>query len=84
MVGALQEFVADHVTHKAPMASLTGVRLAGRCNNFDSDKAVRELGFRQTPIRQALIDEIIWLIERGHVNLPVHSFRKHFGSTEKK
>ncbi|WP_396956113.1 hopanoid-associated sugar epimerase [Nitrosomonas sp.] len=84
MVGALQEFVADHVTHKAPMASLTGVRLAGRCNNFDSDKAVRELGFRQTPIRQALIDEIIWLIETGHVNLPVHSFRKHFGSTEKK
>lgn len=84
MVGVLQEFVADHVTHKAPMAPLTGVRLAGRGNDFDSEKAVRELGFRQTPIRQALIDEIIWLVETGHVNLPVHSFRKHFGSTEKK
>ena len=84
VVGVLQEFTADHVTHKAPMAPLTGVRLAGRCNDFDSDKAVCELGFRQTPIRQALINEIIWLVETGHVNLPVHSFRKHFGSTEKK
>lgn len=44
---------------------------------------MRELGFRQTPIRQALIDEIIWLVETGHINLPVHSFRKHFGSTER-
>lgn len=84
MVGALQEFVADYVTHKVPMASLTGVRLAGRGNDFDSDKAVRELGFRQNPIRQALIEEIIWLAETGYVNLPVHSLRKHFEFSEKK
>ncbi|WP_160809719.1 hopanoid-associated sugar epimerase [Nitrosomonas sp. HPC101] len=84
VVGALQEFVADHVTHKAPMAPLTGVRLAGRKNNFNSDKAVHELGFKQTPIRQALIDEVIWLIKTGQVNLPAHLFRKHFESTDKK
>lgn len=70
-VGMLQEFTADYLTHKSPMAPLTGVRLAGRNNSFSSDKAVRELGFKQSPIRQALVEEIAWLVEMGHVKRPI-------------
>lgn len=78
VVGVLQEFTADYLTHNTPMAPLTGVRLAGRNNNFNSNKAVRELGFRQTPIRQALVEEITWLIETGYVKRPVPLYRKKF------
>jgi hypothetical protein len=34
---------------------------------FSSDKAVRELGMVQTPIRKSLTDAIQWLMDRGHV-----------------
>ncbi len=78
MVGVLQEFIADYVTHKAPIAPLTGVRLAGRGNCFNSDRAVHELGFRQSSIRQALVDEIVWLAETRQINLPVSLIRKTF------
>jgi len=67
MVGALQEFTANYLTHKPPMAPLTGVRLAGSMPKFDSNKAINELGFKQSPIKQALIEEIAWLVEMGYV-----------------
>lgn len=65
--GAVQEWIADYVTGTPPMAPLAGVRLAGRQARFASDQAVHELGLRQSPVRQALIDEIAWLVEKGHV-----------------
>lgn len=71
MVGACSEFVADYITHKPPKAPLTGVRLAKRSMFFESDKAINELGFRQSPLRQALADQIAWLIEEGHVLRPL-------------
>ncbi|CAE6517301.1 conserved hypothetical protein [Nitrosomonas nitrosa] len=71
MVGACSEFVADYITHKPPKAPLTGVRLAKRSMFFESDKAINELGFRQSPLRQALTDQIAWLVEEGHVMRPL-------------
>lgn len=62
MTGAISEFMADYVTHRPPRAPLTGVRLARYPMFFDSDKAVNELGFPQNPVRQALADEIEWLL----------------------
>ncbi|WP_300088319.1 hypothetical protein [uncultured Nitrosomonas sp.] len=60
------------------LALMVGVRLAGRGNCFNSDKAVHELGFRQSSIRQALVDEIVWLAETRQINLPVSLIRKTF------
>jgi dihydroflavonol-4-reductase len=34
---------------------------------FNSEKAVSELGFPQNPVRQALADEIAWLLNNGLV-----------------
>lgn len=67
MVGVCSELAADYVTHKPPKAPLTGVRLAGRSMFFESDKAVHELGFKQSPLRQALADQIEWLVKEGYV-----------------
>lgn len=67
MAGMASEFVADYVTHRAPRASLTGVRLARYPMHFSSEKAINELGFPQSPLRQALIDEIEWLYGKGLV-----------------
>lgn len=65
MTGIVSEFVADYVTHRLPTAPLTGVRLAHYPMYFNSEKAVNELGFPQNSVRQALIDEIVWLLSNG-------------------
>ncbi len=70
---ALSEFIADHVTHRSPRASLTGVRLARYPMFFDSSRAVDELGLPQSSLRQALTDEIEWLAHEKLItrNLPL-------------
>ncbi|MCO6429154.1 hopanoid-associated sugar epimerase [Nitrosomonas communis] len=67
IVGAFSELTADYITHASPKAPLTGVRLAARSMFFESDKAVQELGFKQSSLRQALIDQIEWLVKEGYV-----------------
>lgn len=65
VTGIVSEFAADYVTHRSPRAPLTGVRLARRPMFFDSKKAINELGFPQNSVRQALADEIEWLLNNG-------------------
>lgn len=65
--GMVSEFVADYFTRSPPKAPLTGVRLARCPMFFDSNKAVNELGFPQSAIRQALVDGIAWLVNEGLV-----------------
>lgn len=62
---AASEFIADHITHKAPTAPLTGVRLARRPMFFDNQKACRELGLEPVPIRTALQEAIADFSRRG-------------------
>lgn len=61
----MSEFVADHITHRPPMAPVTGVRLARRPMFFDNTKAREELGLTVTPARQALADAIDDFRSRG-------------------
>jgi len=68
IAGAVSEFFADHLTHRQPRAPLTGVRLARYPMYFDSNKAIQELGLPQSPVYQALADEIEWLLEQGLIN----------------
>ena len=65
VVGAASELVADHVTHRPPVAPITGVRLARTSMFFDSAKSVRELGLPRTPVRPALADLISWFDAEG-------------------
>ena len=71
--GVVSEFTADYITHRPPKAPLTGVRLARHPMHFNSDKAINELGFPQSSVRQALIDEVRWLMNEGLVrrNIPL-------------
>jgi dihydroflavonol-4-reductase len=63
----LSELIADRVTHRPPVAPLTGVRLARTAMIFDSSKAHDELGLPVTSLDQTLTDAVEWLAARGHV-----------------
>ncbi|WMJ09064.1 NAD-dependent epimerase/dehydratase family protein [Nitrosomonas sp. sh817] len=67
IAAVVSEFVADYMTHKPPMAPLAGVRLARYPMHFDCSKAVNDLGLPQNSVRQAVADEIEWLLDSGLV-----------------
>jgi dihydroflavonol-4-reductase len=48
------EFVANHVTHRAPAATVEGVRIAMRSKSLSSEKSRRELGYAPHTIESAL------------------------------
>ncbi len=75
MVAAVSEFTADHVTGRAPKASLTGVRLAGTAMTFNNARAREELGLAPRPARAALRDAVRWLQSDGRIerSLPAWS-----------
>ncbi len=50
-----------------PRVALEAARLARHKMFFDSGKAVAELGFTQTPVREALARAVGWFRERGYV-----------------
>jgi dihydroflavonol-4-reductase len=50
-----------------PRATVDGVRMAKKKMFFSSDKAVRELGYRFRPAREALQDAITWFMHNGYV-----------------
>ena len=65
------ELFADHLTGRAPKATLTGVRLAKRTMHFDSSRSLAELGLRPRSIRESLIDAVAWLRICGQI--PCHA-----------
>jgi dihydroflavonol-4-reductase len=69
------ELIADHLTGRAPKATLTGVRLAKRTMHFDSTRSLAELGLQPRSIRESLVDALTWLRVSGH--LPRHAGGTH-------
>ena len=57
-IAATMEFIADHVTHRPPAATVEGVRIASRSKALSIEKSRRELGYVPRPIEQALRDVI--------------------------
>ena len=55
------EFMADHVTHRTPSATVEGVRIARRASALSIQKARCELGYRPRPIEPILIETIAHL-----------------------
>lgn len=58
MTAAMMELVADHVTHRAPAATVEGVRIALRSRSLSIEKSQRELGYEPNPIGHALCEAI--------------------------
>ncbi len=69
-VAHLSEFWSDHVTGRAPRATVTGVRLARRIMHFDPSRTRAEIGFTPRPIRDSVRDAVTWLNETGQISLP--------------
>src|SRR5215831_3237372 len=65
ITAAVLEFVADHVTHKAPAGTIEGVRIASRSQALSIEKARRELGYAPRPIGGALEEAIQSILNKS-------------------
>lgn len=63
----LSEFWSDHLSGRAPQATVTGVRLTRRTMHFDSSKSLGELGLVPRTVRGALLDAVRWHTNRGAI-----------------
>jgi dihydroflavonol-4-reductase len=61
----VSEWWADVVTHEAPAATVTGVKLTRRRMHFDSRRSLEELGLRPRPVRESLADAVAWFHQQG-------------------
>ena len=60
--------LARLVPGREPFAPPVGVKLSKKKMFFDPSKAVRELGWTQIPVREALHKAVQWFVENGYVN----------------
>ena len=58
-------FVSGRILGRTPRIPLEGVRTAREIMFASSARAVRALGFRQTPVREALTKAVRWFEERA-------------------
>jgi dihydroflavonol-4-reductase len=56
----VSEWAADVFTHRAPAATVTGVKLTRRRMHFDGRRSLRELGLHPRPVAQSLADAVAW------------------------
>ncbi|HEV8713156.1 MAG TPA: hopanoid-associated sugar epimerase [Candidatus Binatia bacterium] len=59
--------LARLIPGREPFAPPVGVKLSKKKMFFDPSKAVRELGWAQTPVREALRKAVQWFAENGYV-----------------
>ncbi|MBV9533325.1 MAG: NAD-dependent epimerase/dehydratase family protein [Bradyrhizobium sp.] len=62
LAASLIEFKAKYVTHRAPEATVEGVRIARRASALSIDKARRELGYAPRPVEPVLQETIARMI----------------------
>lgn len=67
----ISELVADVITHRAPAATVTGVKLTRRRMYFDPQSSLRELGLWPRPVRQSLAEVVHWFGEQGWLSQPL-------------
>ena len=61
---------AEKLTHKPQRMTSFAVYNLVRNNEFDSSKAIAELGYNPRPMAQSIAEEIDWMIAEGFVTLP--------------
>jgi len=65
--GYLMTWISNHITKRPPLVTLAAVDLLRSRPGVDASKAVRELGFPQTPIRDSLQKAVEWFRQHGYV-----------------
>lgn len=63
-IGWLSELWADYISHRMPMATVTGVRLTKRSMHFDPSATFAELGLKPRPIEESARDAVNWYREQ--------------------
>ena len=69
LIGKMSD-MAEKITHRQQRMTSFAVYNLLRNNEFDSSKAVRELGYNPRPMAQSIAEEIDWMIEEGIVTIP--------------
>lgn len=59
---------SGRITAREPQATLEGVRMAGLPMQYDSRKAIEQLGFPQTPLSRAAAEAVEWFRKNGYAN----------------
>lgn len=59
-VGWFSEWWADHISHRMPMTTVTGVRLTKRSMHFDASETFAELGLKPRPVEESTRDAVNW------------------------
>ena len=69
LIGKMSD-MAEKITHRQQRMTSFAVYNLLRNNEFDSSKAVLELGYNPRPMAQSIAEEIDWMIEEGIVTIP--------------
>jgi dihydroflavonol-4-reductase len=67
--GFLSTGWSNLVTHKPPSVAIEAVRMSRRFMYFNSSKAIRELGYTQRPIDEAIRDAVNWFANNRYFDL---------------
>lgn len=66
----VSEWLADVLTHQAPAATVTGVKLTRRRMHFNASRTLGELDLRPRPVKQSLAEAIAWYCRQGWLDEP--------------
>lgn len=72
-VGWCSERWSDLVTHRPPLATVTGVRLTRRSMHFDPTASLAELVLKPRPLRESAIDAVAWYRRQGWLGPANHA-----------
>jgi dihydroflavonol-4-reductase len=64
-LGALNEWLSDHVTHRPPVVAREAALHARDARFFDLAKTRNELGYAPRPAREVLADAVKWFESLG-------------------
>lgn len=68
VLGRINEFIANHLTHKPPLIDVEATLHSADAMPVSSDKAIKELGYAPKPARVALARAAWWFVEHGYCN----------------
>jgi len=66
VLGRINEFIANHVTHKPPLIDVEATLHSADAMPVSSDKAIKELGYAPRSARSALARAAWWFVENGY------------------
>ena len=65
--GWFSEVWSDTISHRMPMATVTGVRLTRRSMHFDPSTSLNELGFQPRSVEESTRDAVRWYQEQNWI-----------------